>query len=244
MMESLSPEEYNALENMKASFRQERADLLAAADETYKNAVELEGMFGLNDGVVEKFHRASQDYIAGIALDSVIGPDEIQLDQPIKPAVTYLRVADSLVKRAMASDPARYNDRLASTLDSQAIEDPEAYLGPKALRYFDKGIELLLEADPDSLPTGIEIPDSPSEVVASAFVKAVKVADSTQEHKILADTSESVLASELDARGPEELEEILDKVPARRAKLEVVSLASRQLNDELASDDRHLSLAA
>lgn len=239
-MEALSSEERNALENTRLSMNQDRAKLLEVSEIAYATAVNLEDLRGMDREILSEYEIASRGFIGALGITMALETidDGGKPTEPVNPVI-YLKVADSLTKEAAAPELAPYNDRLASNQESRGI-DRRAKLAGKAVEFWNRGIAALLEADPENAPEGIEIPEKLSGLVASAVVEAVKDADSTQEHDVLAGTSEEELATQLETEGPEPLLEVLPQA----AGLEVISLASRRIEQELSTDEHPLVLAA
>jgi hypothetical protein len=230
-MNALSPEDRESLEHMQASLVQERADALDKGALAYETATRLEALRSLDQDTVEEYKRASRYLIDATVLTSLFKTDEPTAKTD---PITYFRIADSLKKRATAPVAISHADQLVSVPDAehngQRVKQQE-YLGDLAMQYWDRGVQALLHEDPES-----------ARLVASAVVEAAKDTEATQEYDIvLADTSEHEVAEQLAAENPEQL---LEKIPSRKARLEVVSLSSQRINEERSPEEQYFSLAA
>jgi urease gamma subunit len=230
-MNALSPEDASALQNMQLSMEQERVESFEAGETAYERAVKLEELYGLDDDTVTEYRRASTQLINAIALRKVIDPTG---EQPTINPITYFKIADSLKRRATAPTDRAHQDRLVSVPDPEHVGKPirhRQYLAELAVKYWDRGIQALLDQDPES-----------TEVIASAVVEAARDTNNAKPYTLLlAKTDEHELAAQLEADGPEELLENIDR---KDGKLEVISLASRRLEKEFAGQGSQFSLAA
>lgn len=237
---SAAPEEEpdDIRHNIRAGIERQHDVSLRIGEAAYARAFQLESLHGLSEDVVQEYRRAGRYLVDVVATDMAL-ETTTHARQPNP--VTFFKIADSFKKQATAPE-------LAPLTESQQIAR-QARLSGLAIHYWDRGVEALLEADPDSLPDGIEIPENRSELVASSIAEAVQDIDNAQRHgALVSETSEHELAAHLEANGPEQ---ILDEVTHVRhndssqeqAKLEIVSLSSQRLNQEL-TGTHHFHLTA
>jgi|GEM_PF-3887598 len=220
--ELLSPEERDRLESMRAKIDEERERAQLEGEVTYERAVKKEA----SDGV----EAAANDYAAAARLLINAAADDIALSTREEPRVPnpvqYLKISDALTKQAETVD----EDELMNDTEGRPTNAHD-YLSAKAVKFWDKGIDLLLNAD--SQPVELHVPDNPARFVATAVAKAAKDIDETQEYDVLGDTAETELAEQLEAGGAKEIKSLVSRRLKKEQALQVVGLSSTILQGRL-----------